>query len=92
MATAIDKPGIYLSEIRQCLLEEHGTDVTISTICKFLHKEAGSTRQKMVLTAKQRSESLRAQYLLLLWRMLVIYSHIINFDFPEGSIFSHIHN
>ena len=58
----IDKPGIYLSELHQALLEEHGTDVSVSTICKYLH-EAGFTRQKMVITAKQRSETLRLQYL-----------------------------
>ena len=36
---ALDKPGIYLGEIKQCLLEEHGTDVSVSTICKYLHNE-----------------------------------------------------
>ena len=46
----IDKPGIYLSELQQALLDEHGTDV--STICKCL-QEADITRQKMVITAKQ---------------------------------------
>ena len=60
---ALDKPGIYLSEIKQCLLEEHGTDVSVSTICKYLHNEAGFTRQKMIITAKQRSEVLRLEYI-----------------------------
>ena len=57
---AISKPRVYLSEIQQCLLEEHGTEVSLS---KYLHNEAGSTRQKMVITAKQRSEVLRFKYL-----------------------------
>lgn len=60
---AISKPGIYLREIQQCLLEEHGTEVSLSTICKFLHNEAGFTRQKMIITATQRSEVLRFKYL-----------------------------
>ncbi len=64
VSAAIDKPGIYLSEIKQKLLEEHGTDVSISSICKFFHKEAGFTRQKMVITAKQQSDALRVEYLM----------------------------
>ena len=60
---AISKPGIYLSEIQQCLLKEHGTEVSLSTICKYLHNEAGFTRQKMIITAKQRSEISRFKYL-----------------------------
>lgn len=63
LSLAIDKPGIYLEEMRKCLLDEHGTDISVSTICKFLHKEAGFTRQRMVLTAKQRSDVLRTQYI-----------------------------
>ena len=59
---ALDKPGIYLSEIKKYLVEETGTEVSVSTICKYLH-EAGFTRQKMIITAKQRSEVLRFQYL-----------------------------
>ena len=60
----VDNPGVFLHEIQQCLLEEHGTEVSISTICKFLHNEAGFTRQRMILTAKQRDESLRVEYLM----------------------------
>lgn len=60
---ALSKPGIYLSEIQHCLLEEHGTEVSLSTICRYLHNEAGFTRQKMVITAQQRSELLRFKYL-----------------------------
>lgn len=63
LTLAIDKPGAYLDELRQSLLDEHGTDVWVGTICKFLHKEGGFTRQKMVLRAKQRSDVLRAYYI-----------------------------
>lgn len=57
----IDRPGIYLHELQQAILEETGTDVDPCTICRFL-KKSGFTKQKMVLVAKQRCELLRAQY------------------------------
>ena len=40
---AIEKPKIYLREIKQFLMVETGTEVDISTICRFL-KESGFTR------------------------------------------------
>ena len=52
-----------MREIKQFLMEETGTEVDISTICRFL-KESGFTRQKMVITAKQRSDALRADFLM----------------------------
>ena len=58
----IDKPGIYLTEIRQELVEQTGTDVNESTICRFLHA-SGFTRQRMITTATQRSDQLRCEYL-----------------------------
>ena len=42
---------------------ETGTEVDISTICRFL-KESGFIRQKMIITAKQRSDALRADFLM----------------------------
>ena len=60
---AIDKPGIYLREIQEQLHSETGTEVDMSTVCRFLHA-SGFTRQKLIITAKQRSEFLRAQYLI----------------------------
>ena len=74
---AIEKPGIYLREIKQFLMEETGTEVDISTICRFL-KESGFTRQKMVITAKQRSDALRADFLM----DMIIYK-----DHPELFVF-----
>lgn len=59
---AIEKPGIYLSEIKEYVLTETGTNVDVSTICRFLH-HSGFTRQKLAITAKQRSDALRADYL-----------------------------
>ena len=58
----IDSPGIYLTEIRQKLTEETGTDVNESTICRFLHV-SGFSRQKMVTVAIQRSDLLRCEFL-----------------------------
>ena len=63
MELVLDKQGIYLAEIRQLLLEDTGTDVDTTTICRFLH-ETGFTRQKMIIQAKQRSDILRAEYFL----------------------------
>lgn len=58
----LERPGIYLHEIRQHLLEETGTDVSLSTICNFLHRN-GFTRQKLTGVALERSDTLRAKYM-----------------------------
>ena len=56
--------GIYLCEIQQYLHTQTRTEVDIGTIlCHFLHA-SGFTQQKLASTAKQRSELLRAQYLI----------------------------
>ncbi len=34
----IERPGIYLSEIQQKLRDETGTEISVSTICNFLHR------------------------------------------------------
>ncbi len=57
----LDKPGIYLHEIQQYVLEETGTSVSPSTLCKFLHKQ-GFTRQKISRIAIQRSDELRTKF------------------------------
>ena len=60
----IDKPGIlYLREIQQQLAQDTGTEVDTSTICRFLHS-SGFIGQKLVITAKQRSDELRAEYMM----------------------------
>ncbi len=50
-------------EIQQILVTETGTSVHTSTIWRFL-QTSNITRQKMVMVAKQRSDILRAEYLL----------------------------
>ena len=57
----IDRPGVYLREIQDELTVETGTLADTSTICRFLHA-SGFTRQKLCLSAKQRIDSLVAQY------------------------------
>ena len=57
----IKQPGIYLYEIQSELSDLLGIEVSISTIFRFLH-ENGFTRQKLQITAVQRDESLRQQY------------------------------
>ena len=59
----IEKPGIYLREIQQELESWTGTIVDVSTVCRFLHT-SGFSRQKLMITAKQRSDVLRAEYMI----------------------------
>ena len=61
METVIERPEVYMREIRDTLISETGTQVDVSTIWKFL-QTSNITRQKMVLVAKQRSDFLRAEY------------------------------
>ncbi len=63
LETIAETPAVFLREIQQTLIQETGTNVDTSTIWRFL-KSSNITRQKMVLVAKQRSELLRAEYLL----------------------------
>jgi len=57
----IRQPGIYLHEMQRELSDFLGIEVSISTIFRFLH-ENGFTRQKLQITAIQRDEFLRQQY------------------------------
>jgi transposase len=57
----LDRPSIYLRELQQELHETTGTEVSLSAICKFLHKN-GFTRRRLTKVALQRSEKERQQY------------------------------
>ena len=57
----LERPGIYLTEIQQELSDQTGTDISVSTICNFLHKN-GITRQKLTRVAVQRNEELRTKF------------------------------
>ena len=58
----ITQPGIYLHELQQHLLKETGTQISVPTICNFLHKN-GFTRQKLARVAIQQSSALRSTFL-----------------------------
>ena len=58
----LDRPGVYLHELRQCLLMETGTSVSESTICRFLHTN-GFTRQKLSRVAVQRNDDIIVTFL-----------------------------
>ena len=58
----LDRPGIYLSELRMKLDEKFGVPVSVPTICRTL-KFMGCTRQSMHHVAIQRSDILRARFM-----------------------------
>ncbi len=57
----LERPGIYLNELRHELLATTGTEASTATICRFLHA-CGFTRTKIRSVALQRSEEQRARY------------------------------
>lgn len=59
----LEKPGIYLHEnlIKHHLLLTYGTEVSIATICRFLHSSSFS-RTKIRSVALQRNDECRASY------------------------------
>ena len=57
----LERPGIYLREIRRKLLLKLGVDVVESTICTFLEKSS-FTKQRFKLYAIQRDELLHNQF------------------------------
>ena len=52
LTIVIQKPGILLRELKAELHTDYRVDISLSTICNFLHK-SGFNHQKMVLVAKQ---------------------------------------
>ena len=59
----INKPGIYLREIKEQLFLTLMIEVDISTICRFLNKN-GFSHRKMARIATQRNEGYRQKYLM----------------------------
>ena len=57
----IERPGIFLSEIKDEIYFKLGVTITKSALCVFLHRE-GFTRQRLKLYAIQRSEGLRMKF------------------------------
>ena len=58
----LNKPDMYLEELRQELIQISGTDVSVSTICKTL-KRLGFSRKKLRQVALQRSEERRQEFM-----------------------------
>ena len=58
----VSKPGIYLHEIQAELIDTLLLQVSISTICTFLHK-SGFTRRKIGYIAIQQDQFLREQFI-----------------------------
>lgn len=58
----LTKPGIFLDEVQEELLDKTGTWVSKSTICREA-KRMGLTRKKMRRIASQRSEIARAHFM-----------------------------
>uniref|UniRef100_A0A1X7TWP6 Tc1-like transposase DDE domain-containing protein n=1 Tax=Amphimedon queenslandica TaxID=400682 RepID=A0A1X7TWP6_AMPQE len=77
----INKPDTYLHEMKYLLLQETGTDVHISTIMRFL-QSSNFTRKKISIVPKQRSDILRAEFLLL---MSIFRGHSDFFIFVDES-------
>ena len=46
----LDHPSLYLHELQNALYQSTGTDVSTSTICRFLHHE-GFTYKKLTFRA-----------------------------------------
>ena len=59
----VEKPGISLKEIQAELSQTTGTEISVSSICCFLHKNR-FTRRKLTRVAGQRSDFLRSQYMI----------------------------
>ena len=57
----LNKPDMYLEELRQESIQISGTDVSVSTICKTL-KHLGFSRKKLRQVALQRSEDQRLEH------------------------------
>lgn len=58
----LDKPGIYLREVQQELLDITGTWISCATLCRAAQR-FGLSRQKMRNIAMMRSDILRGEYL-----------------------------
>ena len=57
----LKEPSLYMHEIQAILLNTTGSDVSISTISKFLSKQT-FTRKKLSFRAQQRNYELRSKY------------------------------
>ena len=59
--TVLRRPGIYLRELRMEVFILTGVDVSVSSLCTFLH-DSNFTHQRMQLIAQQRDKQLRDMF------------------------------
>ena len=57
----LDNPSTYLHELQNMIYQSAGTDLNVSTICRYL-KQNGFSRRKLTFRAQQRSEELRQDF------------------------------
>ena len=57
----VSKPGIYLKEIQKELSDFLMVDVSVSSVCKFLHSN-GFSRQKLHIVALQQDQFLKEKF------------------------------
>ena len=57
-----EKPGIYLRELQAEVYKNTGTQISVSSICTFLHKN-GFTHRKLSRISGQRCDFLRSQFM-----------------------------
>ena len=62
MEDILQRPGMYLHEIQSDIRQTTGTDVDVSTICRFL-KRNNFSRKKLNHVALQRNAELRTQFI-----------------------------
>ena len=58
----LEKPHLYLREIRQYLFNATGVEVSDASVCRIIRKH-GMTKQKMRQVALQRCSELRARFM-----------------------------
>ena len=63
MNLVIERPGIYLREVKKELEDSMMLDISVSTICIFLQKN-GFTRQRLRIVATQQDTFLREKFIL----------------------------
>lgn len=59
--TVLQCPGIYLNELQREVLAATGVDISVTSLCSFLHT-TNFTHQKMQIVARQQDRQLREQF------------------------------
>lgn len=62
IGTVLEKPSMFLSELRKLVHDYSSIDISAATVCRLLHRH-GLTRQKIKQVALQRSFYLRGYFM-----------------------------